>query len=79
MRCSDELIGRMQDAYRKIRNTLRYLMGNIDDYTPENAVAYSDMEPIDQWAMQQLQKLIASVTESYEKFAFHRVFTLVYN
>ncbi|MBW8015497.1 MAG: isoleucine--tRNA ligase [Planctomycetes bacterium] len=79
MRCSDELIGRMQDAYRKIRNTLRYLMGNIDDYTPENAVAYADMEPIDQWAMQQLQKLIAAVTEGYEKFTFHRVFTLIYN
>ncbi len=79
MRCSDELISRMQDAYRKIRNTLRYLMGNIDDYTPENAVAYADMEPIDKWAMQQLQKLIATVTDSYEKFAFHRVFTLIYN
>lgn len=78
MRCSDELIARMQDAYRKIRNTLRYLMGNIDDYTPENEVAYADMEPIDKWAMQQLQKLIASVTDSYEKFAFHRVFTLIY-
>lgn len=79
MRCSDELIGRMQDAYRKIRNTLRYLMGNIDDYDPSNAVAYADMAPIDQWAMQQLQKLVASVTEAYENFTFHRVFGLVYN
>jgi len=79
MRCSDELIGRLQDAYRKIRNTLRYLMGNIDDYEPSMAVAYEDMTQIDKWAMQKLQKLIAQVTLSYDKFMFHRIFTHIYN
>jgi len=80
VRCSDELIGRTQDAYRKIRNTLRYLLGNIDDFDPTaNAVAYEEMFDIDKWAMQQLQKLIADVTEGYENFAFHRVFSLIYN
>jgi isoleucyl-tRNA synthetase len=80
IRCNDELIGRTQDAYRKIRNTLRYLLGNIDDFDPgENAVAYDNMFEIDKWAMQQLQKLIANVVESYENFSFHRVFTLLYN
>ncbi len=80
VRCSDELIGRTQDAYRKIRNTLRYLLGNIDDFDPTaNAVAYEEMFDIDKWAMQQLQKLIADVTKGYENFAFHRVFSLIYN
>jgi isoleucyl-tRNA synthetase len=80
IRCNDELIGRIQDAYRKIRNTLRYLLGNIDDFNPnEKAVAYNDMFEIDKWAMQQLQKLIAEVTISYEEFVFHRVFTLIHN
>jgi len=80
IRCSDELIGRTQDAYRKIRNTLRYLLGNIDDFNPnEQATAYGDMFEIDKWAMQQLQKLIANVTQAYENFMFHRVFSLVYN
>ena len=79
VRCSDELIGRQQDAYRKIRNTLRYLMGNLDDFEPTMAVAYADMLPIDKWATEQLQKLIARVTDAYENFAFHRVFTLIYN
>ncbi|MGA1980553.1 MAG: isoleucine--tRNA ligase [Sedimentisphaerales bacterium] len=80
IRCNDELIGRIQDAYRKIRNTLRYLLGNIDDFNPnEKAVAYNDMFEIDKWAMQQLQKLIAEVTQSYEEFVFHRVFTLIHN
>ncbi len=80
MRCSDTLIGRLQDAYRKIRNTLRYLLGNVNDFDPNSdSVAYEDMNQIDQWAMEQLQKLIAGVTEAYEKFAFHRVFSLIYN
>jgi len=80
MRCNDELIGRTQDAYRKIRNTLRYLLGNVDDFDPnKEGIAYDEMFEIDKWAMQQLQKLIANVTEAYENFVFHRVFSLVYN
>jgi isoleucyl-tRNA synthetase len=80
IRCTDELIGRTQDAYRKIRNTLRYLLGNIDDFEPnEKAIAYNDMFEIDKWALQQLQKLIANVTVAYENFVFHRVFSLLYN
>ncbi|MFQ6036031.1 MAG: class I tRNA ligase family protein, partial [Sedimentisphaerales bacterium] len=80
IRCSDELIGRTQDAYRKIRNTLRFLLGNIYDFDPnEKSIAYDDMFEIDKWAMQQLQKLITNVTEAYENFVFHRVFSLIYN
>ena len=80
IRCNDELIGRTQDAYRKIRNTLRYLLGNTDDFDPnQHAVAYKDMFEIDKWAMQQLQKLIGGVRDSYENFIFHRVFSLIYN
>ncbi len=80
MRCNDELIGRTQEAYRKIRNTLRYLMGNIDDFDPnKNAVSYDKMSEIDKWAMQQLQKLIATVTENYENYSFHKAFTAIYN
>jgi isoleucyl-tRNA synthetase len=80
IRCNDEIIGRTQDAYRKIRNTLRYLLGNVSDFDPGTMrVRYDQMFEIDKWAMQQLQKLIANVTESYESFAFHRVFSLLYN
>jgi isoleucyl-tRNA synthetase len=80
MRCSDELIGRLQDAYRKIRNTLRYLLGNVDDFEPASmSVDYDQMLTIDKWAMQQYSKLIGKVNEAYEGFAFHRVFSLVYN
>ncbi len=79
VRCSDELIGRLQDAYRKIRNTLRYLLGNIDDFEMKDAVEYSDMLAIDKWAIDKLTLLIKDVTGAYEDFRFHRVFQLIYN
>ncbi|MFA5293401.1 MAG: isoleucine--tRNA ligase [Phycisphaerae bacterium] len=80
MRCSDTLIARLQDAYRKIRNTIRYLLGNISDFDPAtNSVSYDKMFEIDRWAVQQLQKLIGEVTSAYENFLFHKVYTLVYN
>ena len=52
VRCNDEIIGKTQDAYRKIRNTLRYLLGNIDDFDPaKNNIPYEKMFEIDKWAM----------------------------
>ena len=80
VRCNDEIIGRTQDAYRKIRNTLRYLLGNIDDFDPATqSVAYDEMFEIDKWAVRELQKLTGDVTEAYEDFVFHRVYSLIYN
>ena len=80
IRCNDELIGRTQDAYRKIRNTLRYLLGNICDFNPQTqSVPYADMAEIDKWAMQEMQKLVTEVKANYEGFTFHRVFALLYN
>ncbi|MEN6386664.1 MAG: isoleucine--tRNA ligase [Phycisphaerales bacterium] len=80
MRCSDTLIGRLQDAYRKIRNTIRYLLGNTFDFDPgKNSVPYEKMFDIDRWAVQQLEKLKAEVTEAYETYQFHRVYSLIYN
>ncbi|MHC4742692.1 MAG: class I tRNA ligase family protein, partial [Planctomycetota bacterium] len=80
VRCNDEIIGRTQDAYRKIRNTLRYLLGNINDFdASEQSVAYDEMFEIDKWAVRELQKLIGEVIEAYDNFVFHRVYSLIYN
>jgi isoleucyl-tRNA synthetase len=80
MRCNDELIGKSQDAYRKIRNTLRYLLGNIYDFDPaKNSVAEDKMFETDKWAIQQLQNLVADVRLAYEEFSFHVAFSLIYN
>jgi isoleucyl-tRNA synthetase len=80
MRCTDDLIGRLQDAYRKIRNTLRYLLSSISDFVPADmAVPYADMHIIDRWAIDKLQELIVRVRDAYDNFLFHRVFSLIYN
>ncbi|MDD5135400.1 MAG: class I tRNA ligase family protein, partial [Phycisphaerae bacterium] len=68
------------DAYRKIRNTIRYLLSNLAGFDPAKAgVDYDKMFEIDKWAMQRMQKLISEVTDGYENFLFHRVYTLIYN
>ena len=79
IRCTHQIIGRTQDAYRKIRNTIRYLLGNTSDFDPKDAVPYERMYPVDRWAYQQLQKLICEVQQAYNDFAFHRVFSQIYN
>ena len=80
MRCSDDLIGRLQDAYRKMRNTLRYLLSNISDFVPEQmSVPYGQMHVIDRWAMDKLQELLVRVKQAYDNFLFHRVYGLIYN
>ena len=80
IRCNDQIIGRMQDAYRKIRNTLRYLFGNISDFNPKtDAVPFDTLYAIDQWALQKLDTLVTEVHHAYDTFVFHRVFSLIYH
>lgn len=79
IRCNDQIIGRMQDAYRKIRNTLRYLFGNTNDFNPNtDVVPFDDMLAIDQWALQKLGDLITEVRRAYDGFVFHRAFSAIY-
>ena len=77
IKLSKEILSQLTEAYRKIRNTLRYLLGNIYDYDGKN---YEDhLLEIDQWAMMKLQKLIKRVKRAYENFEFHQVFHGVHN
>ncbi len=76
MRLSQEIINRLVEAYRKIRNTARFLLGNIYDFDLEDHS--SRLLEIDRWAMSRLQNLIIKVTEAYERFEFHQVFHSIY-
>jgi isoleucyl-tRNA synthetase len=79
IRASDTLIANLQDAYRKIRNTLRFLMGNLADFdAARHAVAMDDLEPIDRWLMARTEQLVADVTGQMEAFQFHRVYQFVH-
>ena len=77
---SRELIAKLSDAYRRIRNTFRYLLGNIHDFDPANdAVPDDALLEIDRWALAELARLVADVTRAYENYQFHRVYHLVHN
>ena len=77
IRISKEILSRLTEAYRKIRNTSRFLLGNISDY---DGMDYSGhLLEIDRWAMSRLQRLIRKVEAAYERFDFHEVFHSIYN
>jgi isoleucyl-tRNA synthetase len=80
MKISNEILKRLADAYFRIRNTFRFLLGNLYDFDPEkDGVPYHELEEIDRWALHQLQKLILKVREAYERFEFHVVYHSVQN
>ncbi|MFO0889114.1 MAG: isoleucine--tRNA ligase [Isosphaeraceae bacterium] len=80
IRISERGIKEMSEAYRKIRNTLRYLLGNLQDYAgfDASAVDLDRLHEIDRWALGQLNKVIRDVTAAYERFEFYRVYQRLY-
>lgn len=75
MPMSEDIFAQVTDAYRRIRNTVRFLLGNLYDFDPvADAVPREQMLEADRWAMHQLQTLIGRVTQAYEEFEFHRVY-----
>src|SRR3990167_1075235 len=80
MSVSRNLILRCADAYRRIRNTFRYLLSNLYDFDPKvNTVSYKELLEIDRWALHKTQELIKNVTSGYESLQFHRIFHSFYN
>ena len=68
---SDDILKGISDVYRKIRNTVRFLLGNTYDYDPEkDNVKYENLEEIDRWALIRLNKLIKDCTRDYEEYNF---------
>ena len=80
MSVSRNLILRCADAYRRIRNTFRYLLSNLYDFDPKvNTVSYEELLEIDRWALHKTQELIKNITSGYESLQFHRIFHSLYN
>ncbi len=75
MRLSQEILDRNAEAYRKIRNTFRYLLGNLDGFdTAADGVPYDALPEIDRWALHQLEALRSRVIASYEGHQYHLVY-----
>ena len=80
VRLSDEILTRLADAYRKIRNTYKYLLSNLYDFDPaKDSVDYKAMTEIDRWILSRLSMLIRESAANYDAFAFHKVYRDVYN
>ena len=78
VRTSEELIGQVEDAYRKIRNTLRFAMGNCFDFDPATDAVELGQHSIDRWMRLELARLTSDALSAYEGFEFHKVYRLIY-
>ncbi|MDO8963869.1 MAG: isoleucine--tRNA ligase [Coriobacteriia bacterium] len=76
---SDEILDRTSEAYRRIRNTFRFLLSNLADYEPADAVAWDDLEELDRYALVTLSDLIDRVTAAYDEWRFHMVYRHIYD
>lgn len=80
VRVSDAILKQVTEGYRKIRNTFRFLLGNLADFNPaENAVAYENLREVDQYMLVKLNNLIKNVTVSYDKFEFSTIYSDINN
>ncbi|RPF48559.1 isoleucyl-tRNA synthetase [Hydrogenoanaerobacterium saccharovorans] len=80
VRISKEILKQLSEQYRKIRNTARYILGNVYDFDPDtDSIAFADMVELDKWAIVKLNELTEKVKEAYNKFDFHVAFHAVHN
>lgn len=79
LRIGDEIIKTSADAYRKLRNTLRYMIGALDGYDAKDVVGYADMPALEKWVLHRLTELDEQVRKSYAEHDFKKVFTTLFN
>ena len=73
MRCSEAIFKQLSDTYLKIRNTARFILGNLDGFDPNKAVGFEDMEEIDKWALTRVNKLVERCLAVYDEYEFYNV------
>ncbi len=79
-RISDEILKSNAEVYRRIRNTSRYILGNLADFNPvTESVSYDNLTELDQWILSKLQKLIEVVEDSYDTYEYHKMYHAVHN
>lgn len=79
MNVSDEILKRIADAYRRIRNTSRYLLSNLNDFDPkQNSIDFSDMLDLDKWIIEHAVCLQKEIITAYDNFEFHLIYQLLH-
>lgn len=79
VRISDEIIKQTSEGYRKIRNTFRFILGNLNDFTLENRVAEEDLEEVDRYMLYRLQEVIDKSLKAYDAYDFSTVYQAVHH
>jgi len=79
IRLSQETLQRLSDAYRRIRNTARYLLSNLEGFNPAtDMVADEELLELDRWALSRLSRLVEKVADAYNKYEFHVIYHAVH-
>lgn len=80
IRISPEILSRLSEAYRKIRNTVRFILSNLYDFNPDNnKVDYGRLKIIDKWTLLQAETLLAEVEVDYNRFEFYKLYKKIYD
>jgi isoleucyl-tRNA synthetase len=80
IRVSEEILKRLEEAYRRIRNTCRFLLGNLSDFDPgAHSVDKADLWEIDRYALDTLNRLIERCVQAYGEYEFHQIFHRLHN
>lgn len=77
---SNDILKQISESYRKIRNTARYILGNVSDFDPNtDSLPVEELMPMDKWALVKLNELITKCLSAYDKYEFHQVYHSVRN
>jgi len=80
IRISENILKQLSDAYRRIRNTSRFLIGNLYDFDPnKDVVSYDEMPELDRFALHRLQELVQRARTAYDTYEFHIIYHALYN
>jgi isoleucyl-tRNA synthetase len=80
IRISAQILARLSEAYRKIRNTCRFILSNLYDFDPDaDSAGYDDLRVIDQWILKRTEDVMTGVQEAYDGFQFHKAYKGIYD
>lgn len=78
VRISQDILKQLSDAYRKIRNTARFILSNLNDFNPDkDSVAINEIDGIDKWALARMDEVIEKCKDAYEKLDYHIVYSTI--
>ncbi|MDA9322344.1 isoleucine--tRNA ligase, partial [Gammaproteobacteria bacterium] len=79
MVASDEILKRVSDQYRRIRNTFRFILGNLNDFDESKKIVFEDQIELDKWIVLETSKLQEDVLKLYESYSYHNVVQKIHN